>query len=147
MNKKPMIFLSTVAAIPGAILLVFLVMGLLQGILSDGSSVSVVLWIVWILAVLGSLTIAVLPILIHLLPGLMPESVVAAAPIGSSMVGMPGTGMGNAPADSEEMSEDEGFASSDTDETGDDGEQIFDDGALEDDFEDDLGSFDDDEKS
>ena len=143
MNKKPMIFLSTVAAIPGAALLTLLIMGLVQGILSDGSDVSVVLWIVWTLAVLGSIAIAALPILIHLLPGLMPESVVATAPIGSSMIGIPGMGPGSSASSDEMDSEDEGFASSESSETDDSGEQIFDDGALDEDFDDDLGSFDD----
>ncbi len=61
MSKKQMILLSFIAAIPGAILLAFLVMGLLQGMLSDTATVKVTLWIVWVLAATGSAAVAFLP--------------------------------------------------------------------------------------
>ena len=137
MNKKQLIAVSTVAAIPGAALLVFLVLGLLQGMLSDTASVSVTLWIIWVFAAVGSLVVAFLPFAIMFFPGLMPEPAMADA-------GTPGTDVAPSPSqkpseqeddDDDEYVDDDEF---DDDDADDDGEQLFEDDALEDDFDDDF---------
>jgi hypothetical protein len=143
MSKKQLILVSIVAAVPGALLLVFLVLGLLQGMLSDTATVSVTLWIVWVLAALGSASAAFLPFAIMFFPGLMPEPVAAGA--GSQASGIAATPQRKtAPADDsedeiedgeEEFQDDTDFAE---DEADDEGEQLFDDDALEDDFDDDF---------
>ena len=144
MNKKQVIAVSTVAAIPAIGLLVFLVLGLLKGMLSDGATVSVVLWIVWVLAAMGSVVVGFLPFALLFFPGLLPEQATAAA--GDSIVGdAPSAPIRNRPGDRDEAAE-EDFEESDA--GGDDeGEQLFEDDAMEEDFDDEFGdSIDDDEK-
>jgi hypothetical protein len=146
MNKKQVIAVSTVAAIPAMGLLVFLVLGLLQGMLSDGARVSVVLWIVWVLAALSSILVAFLPFAIMFFPGLMPEH--AAAGVRDSVAGETTAAPGRKPiADDEDADEaaDEEF--DDAGDGEDEGEQLFEDDALDQDFDDEFGdSFDDDKK-
>lgn len=146
MNKKQVIAVSTVAAIPAMGLLVFLVLGLLQGMLADGARVSIVLWIVWALAALSSILVAFLPFAIMFFPGLMPES--AAASITDSSAG-PGTAAPGrdrvADDDIADDADEDEFE--DSAETADDGEQLFEDDALDQEYDDEFGdSFDDDKK-
>lgn len=145
MNKKQMIFVSAVAAIPAAGLLVILILALLQGMLRDGATVSLVLWMVWTLAVLGCLVIAFIPFAIAFYPGLLPEP--AAAGAGDSSIADSSAAIPKqraSPVDDNEEGEQEfDDATSDAD----DGEQLFEDGALDDDFDDDFaGGFDDEEE-
>jgi len=148
MSKKQLILVSSIAAIPGAILLVFLVMGLLQGMLSDTATVSVVLWIVWVLAALGSASVAFLPFAIMFFPGLMPEPAAAGfipadEPAAGSRKSQPVDEDDDAADDDQEEYEDD----ADSEDSEDDGEQLFEDDALGDDFDDEYGdSFDDDTK-
>jgi len=146
MNKKQVIAVSTVAAVPAMGLLVFLVLGLLQGMLADGARVSVVLWIVWVLAALSSILVAFLPFAIMFFPGLMPEP--SAAGISDSSNDAATSAPGRKPAsddgEAEEPLEDE---FDDAEESEDEGEQLFEDDALDQDFDDEFGdSFDDDKK-
>jgi hypothetical protein len=142
MSKKQLILVSIVAAVPGALLLVFLVLGLLQGMLSDGATVSVTLWIVWVLAALGSASAAFLPFAIMFFPGLMPEpsAAIAAAPAGIAAAPQRPTPSTDDDEDEfedgeEEFEEDADFEDDDAE---DEGEQLFDDDALEDDFDDEF---------
>ena len=141
MNKKQLIAVSFVAAIPAAALLVFLVLGLLQGMLSDGATVSVVLWIVWVLAALGALSMAFLPFAIMFFPGLMPDPALATAAAASGFAAAPGKK--TQPAEADEFEEGEEEFSEDTEEAEDDGEQLFDDDAMEDSYEDEYEDFED----
>lgn len=136
MSKRPMILLSLVGAIPALGLHLLLWIGLLQGMLSDGSSVSIALWVVFALAFLGSLLIAALPVLMILLPGLLPQPAAAApADLGQSYNSLATGGKGSSQAATAGDSAVESF------ESADDGEQMFDDDAL-DDFEDEAEDFD-----
>ncbi len=155
MSKKQMILLSFIAAIPGAILLAFLVMGLLQGMLSDTATVKVTLWIVWVLAATGSAAVAFLPFALMFFPGLMPVPVAAADVSGGAGIGASASRKSATSVDDEEGEEDyepddgesEFNEDSEYSESGDDGEQLFDNDALDDDFDDDLGdSFDEKKK-
>ncbi len=147
MSKKQLILVSSIAAIPGAILLVFLVMGLLQGMLSDTANVSVMLWIVWVLAALASASVAFLPFAIMFFPGLMPEPAAAGfipsdEPAAGSRRSQPVDEDGAADDDQDEYEDDV-----DSEDSEDDGEQLFEDDALGDDFDDEYSdSFDDDKK-
>ena len=140
MNKKQFIAVSFVAAFPAAVLLFFLVLGLLQGMLSDGATVSAVLWVVWVLAALGALSMAFLPFAIMFFPGLMPDPALAAAAAASGIAAAPGKK--NQPAEADEFEEGEEEFSEDTEAAEDDGEQLFDDGAMEDSYEDEYEDFD-----
>ncbi len=142
MNKKQLIAVSFVAAFPAAILLFFLVLGLLQGMLSDGATVSVVLWIVWVLAALGALSMAFLPFAIMFFPGLMPDPALATAAAASGFAAAPGKKSSQS-AEADEFDEGEEEFSEDTEAAEDDGEQLFDDGALEDSYEDEYEDFED----
>jgi hypothetical protein len=142
MNKKQLIAVSFVAAIPAAALLAFLVLGLLQGMLSDGARVSVVLWIVWVLAALASLSMAFLPFGIMFFPGLMPDPALAAAAGASGFAAAPGK-KSSQPAEADEFEEGEGEFAEDTDGVEDDGEQLFDDDAMEDNYDDEYEDFED----
>jgi hypothetical protein len=143
MNKKQFIAVSFVAAVPAAALLVFLVLGLLQGMLSDGATVSPVLWIVWVLAALGALSMAFLPFAIMFFPGLMPDPALAtAAAAASGLAAAPGK-KSSQPAEADGYEEGEEEFSEDTEAAEDDGEQLFDDGAMEDSYDDEYEDFED----
>lgn len=142
MNKKQLIAVSFVAAIPAAALLVFLVLGLLQGMLSDGATVSAVLWVVWVLAALGALSMAFLPFAIMFFPGLMPDPALATAAAAPGFAGAAGK-KSSQPADADEYEEGAEEFSEDTEAAEDDGEQLFEDGAMEDSYEDEYEDFED----
>jgi len=124
-------------------------MGLLQGMLSDTATVSVMLWIVWVLAALGSASVAFLPFAIMFFPGLMPEPaaaefVPADTPAAGSRKPQPVD-----EDDDEAIDEDQDEYEDDADSeySDDEGEQLFEDDALGDDFDDEYSdSFDDDTK-
>jgi hypothetical protein len=142
MNKKQFIAVSFVAAVPAAALLVFLVLGLLQGMLSDGATVSAVLWVVWVLAALGALSMAFLPFAIMFFPGLMPDPALATAAAASGLAAAPGRNPSQ-PAEADGYEEGEEEFSEDTEAAEDDGEQLFDDGAMEDSYDDEYDDFED----
>ena len=144
MNKKQMIFVSAVAALPAAGLLVMLILALLQGMLLDGAKVSILLWIVWAIAVLGCLSIAFLPFAIAFYPGLLPEPATAGASVGDSSVADSSAGIQMRQAN-DDADEGDGEFEEDTSDAAD-SEQLFEDGALED-FDDEFsGGFDDEEE-
>lgn len=148
MTKKQYILVSIVAAVPAAALLVFLVLGLLQGMLSDSATVSPVLWIVWVLAALGSASVAFLPFGIMFFPGLMPEPSLAAAGVSDRLAApsRKSEPVTDDEGDEENESEDDGEESEYSDDE-EEGEQLFEDDALGDDFDDEYSdSFDDDTK-
>lgn len=139
MSKKQLIFATTVAAIPGAVLLVFLVMGLLQGMLSDTATVSPLLWVVWVVAALGSAIIAFLPIAIMFFPGLLPDPALAAAETHEAEAVPAPAARPQEGAFEDEEEFDEDFEDSE-------GEQLFEEDALDDDYDDDFSdSFEEDE--
>ena len=141
MNKKQMIFVSSVAAIPAAGLLVMLILALLQGMLKDEATVSIVLWIVWMVAVLGCLVIGFVPFAIAFYPGLLPEPATAGAGVGDSAIADSSAVVPKrraSPVDDNEEGEQE-FDDATSDADADEGEQLFEDGALDDDFDDDFG--------
>lgn len=142
MNKKQFIAVSFVAAVPAAALLVFLVLGLLQGMLSDGATVSPVLWVVWVLAALGALSMAFLPFAIMFFPGLMPDPALVTAAGASGLAAAPGK-TSSQPAAADGFEEGEEEFSEDTEAAEDDGEQLFDDGAMEDSYDDEYEDFED----
>lgn len=142
MNKKQVIAVSFVAAIPAIGLLVFLVLGLLKGMLSDGATVSVTLWIVWVLAAFASIVVGFLPFALLFFPGLLPEHATAGAD-DLAMSGAPAAPVRKQPSDDDEGT-DEDFEESD--EVEDEGEQLFEDDALDQDFDDEFGNSFDDEK-
>ena len=148
MTKKQYILVSIVAALPAAALLVFLVLGLLKGMLSDSATVSPVLWIVWVLAALGSASVAFLPFGIMFFPGLMPEPSLAAAGVSDRLAApsRKSEPVTDDEGDEENESEDDGEESEYSDDE-EEGEQLFEDDALGDDFDDEYSdSFDDDTK-
>jgi len=148
MTKKQYILVSIVAAFPAAALLVFLVLGLLQGMLLDSATVSPVLWIVWVLAALGSASVAFLPFGIMFFPGLMPEPSLAAAGVSDRLAApsRKSEPVTDDEGDEENESEDDGEESEYSDDE-EEGEQLFEDDALGDDFDDEYSdSFDDDTK-
>jgi hypothetical protein len=141
MNKKQFIAVAFVAALPAAALLVLLVLGLLQGMLSDGATVSPVLWVVWVLAALGALSMAFLPFAIMFFPGLMPAPALAAAAAAPGFAAP--DKKSSQPADADNYEEGEEEFSEDTEAAEDDGEQLFDDGTMEDGYDDDYEDFED----
>lgn len=146
MNKKQVIIVSSIAAVPAAALLFVLGLGLLQGMLSDGASVSILLWIIWVVAVLGCVAVAFLPFAIAFYPGLLPAPAVVGAAAGDSSIADSSFGIPQRQSvDSDALDEGEEEFDEDTADS-DSGEQLFEDGALDDDFDDDFGNtFDDDD--
>ncbi len=132
MNKKQVLGLSLITAIPGAGLLYFLVMAAIN---HGGGVFGGLMWLFWGGAAVGSAVVTVAPLLIGLFyPA---AGFAAAAPAGAAAALSPSDA---APAVHE----------TDDDEFGepmeDDGEQLFDD-EFEDDFEDDFDDdFEDDDK-
>lgn len=146
MNKKQVFAVSLVAAIPAIGLAVFLGIGLTH-MISDGAKVSVLLWIVWGLAMLGALIIGFLPFAILMFKGLLPEPGLAMAGAGVAAAGGAAAASRTAPV-GDDVDEDyaddaeSGYDDADEDEYAEDeGESLFEDG-VEDDFDDDFEDFD-----
>lgn len=148
MNKKQVFAVSLVAAIPAIGLAVSLGIGLTH-MISDGANVSVMLWVVWGLAMLGALVIGFLPFAILMFKGLLPEPGMAVAGIGAgagvaAAGGAAASRMAPVGDDVEEEYEDDeesGFDDADEEYAEDEGESLFEDGA-DDDFDDDFEDFD-----
>lgn len=138
MSKKQVLLLSLVTAIPGGGLLYFLVMAAIN----HGSGVfGGLMWLFWGAAALGAAIVTVAPILIGLLypaAGLAGAVAGAAGAAGAAMTPLaPGEAMPTQHEDDDDLG----------DELVDDGEQLFDEDALDDDFDDDFdGDFEDDDE-
>lgn len=143
MNKKQVFAVSLVAAIPAIGLAVFLGIGLTH-MISDGANVSVLLWIVWGLSMLGALAIGFLPIAILVFKGLLPEPGMAMAGAGAAGVGAAAASTRTAPA-GDDVEDEEEFEDSDEEseyeDSEDEGESLFEDGVDDDDFEDEFEDF------
>ena len=139
MSKKQLLILALVASIPAAGLLLKMLLSLLH-LLSDQSSASVVLWLVYVVCLLGSAFIAFLPLLLWLYyPA---EGFAAAGGTGNALQNS-ATGIDQmAPqgGEDEDVYEDDG--SSDEDGATDDGEALFDEDAMDEDFDELEGGFD-----
>jgi hypothetical protein len=141
MNKRQVIGVSVVAAVPAAILLALLVLGLLQGMLADDASVSIMLWVVWGIAALSCLVVSFLPFAIAFYSGLLPEPVAAGPALGDSVSDT----TTSLPVQRSDTDEDQGEQEFDEATEDSEGEQLFEEGALED-FDDDFeNTFDEDE--
>ena len=146
MNKKQVFAVSLVAAIPAIGLAVFLGIGLTH-MISDGANVSVLLWIVWALAMLGAVVIGLLPFAILVFKGLLPEPGMAMA--GAGAAGAAGLGAAAASRRTspvgDDVDEEEEYEESDDDAEYDDadeeGESLFEDG-VDEDFDDEFEDFD-----
>lgn len=142
MSKKQLLALAFVAAIPATGLLVKMLFSL-GHLLADQSSAGAVIWVIYVICLLGSLFFASLPLWLALYyPAAGFEG--AAASVG--VLPHPAAGVGGrAPVvsdDEDEYVEDgEDEASAD-----DDGEAYFEEDALEEDFDEFDGGFDDDDK-
>jgi hypothetical protein len=128
MTKKQVALLSTVAAAPAWALVAFLGLGLTH-MISDGSRVSIVMWVVWLLTMLSSLTMGFLPVAIML--WLKEPATAGAAAGGAAPAVAPGV-----TEDDEETHEEDGEESFEDEEVEAGGEKLFEDDALDDDFED-----------
>jgi hypothetical protein len=139
MSKKQLLILALVASIPAAGLLLKMLLSLLH-LLSDQSSASVVLWLVYVVCLLGSAFIAFLPLLLWLY---YPAEGFAAAGAGNSLQNS-ATGidqMASGSGEDDDVYEDDDSADED-DDAADEGEAIFDEDALDEDFDELEGGFD-----
>jgi len=127
MTKKQVALLSTVAAAPAWALVAFLGLGLTH-MISDGSRVSIVMWVVWLLTMLSSLTMGFLPVAIMLW---LKEPATAGAAAGAVA---PSVAPGVAEDDEESLEEDSEESFDEEEEAS--GEKLFEEDALDDDFED-----------
>ena len=145
MSKKQLLVLSIlVVAIPATGLLVKMLFSLLH-LLSDQSSASAMLWIIYVVCLLGSAFFARLPLWLWLY---YPAAGFEAAGAQVSATQESGMGFGGQAAngnDDGDASEEAGFTD-DEDAGEDDGEQLFDQDAMDEDLDEFDGGFDDDEK-
>ncbi len=143
MSKKQLLFLALVAAIPATGLLVKLLFSLLH-LLSDQSSASAVLWVIYVVCLLGSAFFSTLPLWLWLY---YPAAGFEGAGASAGAMQDSGTAFGgeSSAGDDEDASEEEEFAD-DEDEVEDDGEKLFDEDAMDEDFDEFEGGFDDDKK-
>lgn len=144
MSKKQLLFLSLVAAIPATGLLVLMLFSL-RHLLSDQSSAGAVLWVIYVVCLLGSAFFASLPLWLWLYyPAAGFEGVAFSA--GRGQDSRPEFG-GKSPAfnGDDDAAEEEEFAD-DEDAAEDDGEKLFDDDAMDEDLDEFDGGFDDDDK-
>lgn len=143
MSKKQLLFLALVAAIPATGLLVLMLFSL-RHLLSDQSSVSAVLWVVYVVCLLGSSFFATLPLWLWLYyPAAGFEGAVATVGATKSSESASGGKAASGRVDDDASDEDE---HADDYDAGDDGEKLFDDDAMDEDFDEFDGGFDDDEK-
>ncbi len=140
MSKKQLIVLTFfVAAVPAAVLLVKMLFSLFL-LLADQSSATPALWVVYVICLLGSVFIALLPLFLWLYyPA---EGFAIAGNTASDMMTAPAAGGPdfNAASDDEDEFEDDESADAE-----DDGERLFDDDDMEADDDDFDGGFDDEE--
>jgi hypothetical protein len=150
MSKKQLLALAFLAAIPATGLLIKMLFSL-GHLLADQSSAGAVVWIIFVVCLLGSVFFAALPLLLWLYyPAAGFEGVAATA--GDGALPHPAAALGgNAPAigddvdgdedDDEHYEEIEGESAAE-----DDGEAYFEEDAMEEDLDDFDGGFDDDDE-
>jgi|GEM_PF-1928369 len=144
MSKKQLLFLAFVAAIPATGLLVMMLFSL-RHLLSDQSSVSAVLWVIYVVCLLGSSFFATLPLWLWLYyPAAGFEG--AGATIGAAQDSATAFGEKAANGRDDVDASDEKEYADDEDAGEDDGEKLFDEDAMDEDFDEFDGGFDDDEK-
>ena len=141
MSKKQLIVLTfVVAALPAAALLVKMLFSLLH-LLSDRSSASAVLWVVYVICLLGSAFIALLPLFLWLYyPA---EGFAVAGAAGGEMTD---SGKGSTAHNNESGEEEDTFEDSEGTDNEDEGEKLFDEDALDSDEDEFDGGFDDDDE-
>lgn len=135
MSKKQVLLVSLLAALPAAFLLYVLIMAAVN---HGGGVFAGLMWLFWGLVLAGGGFLAALPVLVQLF--------YPAEGFGSPM---PAGGPGLMPADDQDLQEagsdeeyedgEEGF--DDEQAEGDSGEQMFEEGAMDDDFEEFDGDF------
>jgi len=152
MSKKQLLALAFLAAIPATGLLIKMLFSL-GYLLADQSSAGAVVWIIFVVCLLGSVFFAALPLLLWLYyPAAGFEGAVATAGSGS----LPKTAAalkGKAPAvgddvDHDDADEEDGesdYEEMDDEAAADDGEAYFEEDALEENLDDFDGGFDDDD--
>jgi hypothetical protein len=139
MSKKQLLILALVASVPAAGLMVKLLLSLLH-LLSDQSSASFVLWVVYVVCLLGSAFIAFLPLLLWLY---YPAEGFAGSSAAVSAVQDSEAAFGEAPpivGDDEVAADEEEFV--EDDDSQHEGEALFDEDAMEEDFDEFDGGFD-----
>ena len=146
MSKKQLLTLSFLTAIPATGLLVKMLFSL-GHILADKSNAGAVVWIIYVVCLLGSAFFATLPLWLGLY---YPAAGFEAVPAGAASLAHPAAGSGkNAPVVGDNVGEadDEAdYEEMDGEEAGvDKGEAYFEEDAMEDDLDDFDGGFDDDD--
>ena len=154
MSKKQLLALAFLAAIPATGLLVKMLFSL-GYLLADQSSAGAVMWVIFVVCLLGSVFFAALPLLLWLyypaagFEGAMATAGVAAMPRATAAQGAAAKGAA-APAIGDDVDdeedEDSDYEEIDGEASADDGEAYFEEDALEDDLDDFDGGFDDDEE-
>jgi hypothetical protein len=154
MSKKQLLALAFLAAIPATGLLVKMLFSL-GYLLADQSSAGAVMWVIFVVCLLGSVFFAALPLLLWLyypaagFEGAMATAGVAAMPRAAAAKGAAAKGAA-APAIGDDVDdeedEDSDYEEMDGEASADDGEAYFEEDALEDDLDDFDGGFDDDEE-
>lgn len=138
MTKKQVFGVSLVTALPAAFLLYVLIMAAIN----HGSGVFAgLMWLFWGLALLTGAFLAAFPLLVQLFypaEGFAPAA--AAAP---ALGPVQDADLSEIDEDEDELADDDGLE--DGDEIVDDGEQLFEEDALDDDYDDFEGGFDDEE--
>ena len=143
MSKKQLLVLTLVASIPAAGLLLKMLFSLLH-LLSDQSNATVLLWIIYVVCLLGSAFIAFLPLLLWLYYPAAGFTNSASANVVAQGSGTDFGVKAAAVGDDEDASEEEEFL--DDHAVEDDGEALFDEDAMEEDFDEFDGGFDDPDK-
>lgn len=154
MSKKQLLALAFLAAIPATGLLVKMLFSL-GYLLADQSSAGAVMWVIFVVCLLGSVFFAALPLLLWLyypaagFDGAMATAGVGAMPRATAAKGAAAKGAA-APAIGDDVDdeedEDSDYEEMDGEASADDGEAYFEEDALEDDLDDFDGGFDDDEE-
>jgi hypothetical protein len=151
MSKKQLLALAFLAAIPATGLLVKMLFSL-GYLLADQSSAGAVVWVIFVICLLGSVFFAALPLLLWLYyPAAGFEGALATAGAGSLPRATAAKGGKAAPVgDDVEQNEDEDgesdYEEMEDEAPADDGEAYFEEDAMEDDNDDFDGGFDDDDK-
>lgn len=154
MSKKQLLALAFLAAIPATGLLVKMLFSL-GYLLADQSSAGAVMWVIFVVCLLGSVFFAALPLLLWLyypaagFEGAMATAGVAAMPRAAAAKGAAAKGAA-APAIGDDVDdeedEDSDYEEIDGEASADDGEAYFEEDAMEDDLDDFDGGFDDDDE-
>ena len=143
MSKKQLLVLSIfVVAIPATGLLVKMLFSLLH-LLLDQSSASAMLWIIYVVCLLGSAFFSTLPLWLWLY---YPAAGFEGARVGATQESETGFGGKSAEGSDDEVASEEDEFGADEDAGEDDGEKLFDDDAIDEDLDEFDGGFDDDEK-